>query len=124
VKIADFGVCKIVREGIAATMGLRVGTELYMAPEVHSQGVATFKSDIWSFGMVLVQLLTLQPPYSTLNLPLDTVMQMVKQGVSPPLPEAMCPQLQRIMQLIVSCLQQAPDHRPSIEQLVMAFFRL
>lgn len=44
VKITDFGVCKINGPS-ACEERARLGTDLYMAPEVHSKGVCSVKAD-------------------------------------------------------------------------------
>ena len=39
-----------------------IGTEEFMAPEV-KEGKYTFKADIYSFGLTLIQLITMEKPY-------------------------------------------------------------
>jgi len=39
----------------------------WKAPEIITKGVYSFKSDIWSFGCVLIELLTGMPPYPGLT---------------------------------------------------------
>lgn len=53
-KIADFGCCKDLAK---MTCSLRTaGTPLWMAPEVCSQGKADYRSDVWSFGCLLLEM--------------------------------------------------------------------
>lgn len=53
IKVADFGVSKILTPG--TKMDTLVGTPLYTAPEIlnNTQGVYTKQVDIWSMGIVL-----------------------------------------------------------------------
>jgi len=122
VKITDFGVCKMIVSGTCYNDQARVGTDLYMSPEVHCGGISSVKSDIWSFGMVLVELVTLAPPYS--GMCKDVALWHIKTGNLPVLPkeETIC--MQRIIGIIKDCLQVDPEKRPAAEQLVISFFRL
>ncbi|KAH7424234.1 hypothetical protein KP509_12G096100 [Ceratopteris richardii] len=59
-KIADFGLAKLVEktsEGEASVTRI-VGTFGYLAPEYSRDGIATSKSDIYAFGVVLFELIT------------------------------------------------------------------
>ncbi len=63
VKIMDFGLAKI-NNGIHATSaGTRMGTTVYMSPEQLNGDEVNYKTDIWSFGVVLYELLTGKLPF-------------------------------------------------------------
>lgn len=58
----------------------RVGTELYMAPEQSNRLIQpTYKMDIWAFGIILVELLTLRPAYS--DIPKELALQCIRQDI-------------------------------------------
>ncbi|MDP9118255.1 MAG: protein kinase, partial [Actinomycetota bacterium] len=64
VKVADFGLARAVEaEATATRTGLMMGTVAYCAPEQISRGSADQRSDVYSAGIVLFELLTGQPPY-------------------------------------------------------------
>ncbi|RHZ73573.1 hypothetical protein Glove_230g20 [Diversispora epigaea] len=58
--IIDFGLCKPVTENDPEKV---YGVIPYMAPETLSRGEYTQASDIYSFGMVMLEVLTSYPPY-------------------------------------------------------------
>src|ERR671910_3748561 len=66
VKVADFGIARIVEEDDAATgePGEIVGSARYMSPEQLKGEDATPRSDIYSVGVLLYHCLTGRPPFS------------------------------------------------------------
>jgi NIMA (never in mitosis gene a)-related kinase len=67
IKIGDLGVSKIV-SSMAAVQGTRVGTPLYLAPELIMHQPYDFKVDIWAVGCALYHLATFEPPFMGENL--------------------------------------------------------
>ncbi|MFN2517854.1 MAG: protein kinase, partial [Jatrophihabitantaceae bacterium] len=64
VKVADFGLARAVESDPSATRtGLMMGTVAYCAPEQISRGRADQRSDVYSCGIMLFELLTGRPPY-------------------------------------------------------------
>ncbi len=64
VKIMDFGIAKIMdRHTITRTKGT-LGTLAYMSPEQASQGEIDHRSDIFSFGIVLYEMVTGKIPFT------------------------------------------------------------
>jgi hypothetical protein len=62
VKLADFGVALIAGEGFTTTTGLR-GTVAYMSPEQATGEAVDLRSDVFSLGLVLYELLSGQRAY-------------------------------------------------------------
>lgn len=61
VKLGDMNVSKLANnEGLNYT---QTGTPYYASPEVWRDQPYGFKSDIWSLGCVLYELITLEPPF-------------------------------------------------------------
>ncbi|WCJ41225.1 U-box domain-containing protein kinase family protein [Euphorbia peplus] len=67
-KICEFGICRLVTDENPYCSSFRRGTEpkgafSYTDPEFVRVGVLTTKSDIYSFGVIILQLLTGKPPF-------------------------------------------------------------
>lgn len=62
VKLLDFGIAKLESSELTAT-GEFMGTPSYMSPEIFSGGVADGRSDLFSLGVVIYQLLTGRKPF-------------------------------------------------------------
>ena len=63
VKIMDFGLAKIEENVQVTKMGMTVGTAAFMSPEQARGEEVDARTDIWSFGIVLYELLTGQLPF-------------------------------------------------------------
>lgn len=59
-KLGDMNVSKIAQMGLNYT---QTGTPYYASPEVWSEQPYDIKSDIWSLGCVLYEMITLKPPF-------------------------------------------------------------
>ncbi|GFR40600.1 hypothetical protein Agub_g1180 [Astrephomene gubernaculifera] len=55
-KVADFGLSLPLPEGATHASGLFRGTPAYMAPEVSTGGELSPRADVWSFGLLLLEL--------------------------------------------------------------------
>ena len=62
IKLLDFGIAKLETSELTAT-GEFMGTPSYMSPEIFSGGVADGRSDLFSLGVVVYQLLTGRKPF-------------------------------------------------------------
>ncbi|KAL2620000.1 hypothetical protein R1flu_000205 [Riccia fluitans] len=72
VKVADFGLSKLVFADVTdAATRLLGGTPGYLDPDFFDRGELTEKSDVFSFGMVLLVMLTAQKPVDLTRLPQD-----------------------------------------------------
>jgi serine/threonine protein kinase len=112
VKVADFGFARIKEENATMT---RCGTPCWTAPEVIRGDKYDERADVFSFGVVMWQVLTRREPYAGrnfMNVSLD-----VLEGKRPQLP-ADCPaKLRKVMK---KCWHAAADRRPTMER-VLAF---
>lgn len=63
VKIADFGFARIIKDEKNELMETLCGTPLYMAPEIVTIKKYTNKSELWSLGIIMYEILTGYHPY-------------------------------------------------------------
>ncbi|WP_028279029.1 PASTA domain-containing protein [Arthrobacter sp. H5] len=81
IKIADFGLARAV--STSTNTGTLVGTVAYLSPELVTSGVADARSDIYSAGIMLFELLTGRQPY-TGDVPIQVAFQHANSTVPPP----------------------------------------
>lgn len=111
VKVADFGLARAIESDPSATRtGLMMGTVAYCAPEQISKGRADQRSDVYSSGIVLFELLTGKPPYHG-----DSAMNVAFQHVHSrvPAPSSRVKGIpSEIDELVVSATDSDPAGRP------------
>jgi serine/threonine protein kinase/tetratricopeptide (TPR) repeat protein len=64
VKIVDFGLVKLTDQTRLTQTGVALGTISYMSPEQIKGTEVDHRSDIWSLGVVLYEMLTIHPPFT------------------------------------------------------------
>ncbi|XP_050235017.1 serine/threonine-protein kinase STY8-like [Mercurialis annua] len=112
VKVADFGVARFQnQEGV---MTAETGTYRWMAPEVINHQPYDQKADIFSFAIVLWELITAKVPYDTMT-PLQAALG-VRQGLRPDLPQDAHPKL---LDLMKRCWETTPSNRPSFSEITV-----
>lgn len=114
-KIGDLGLAAIVGKNRSAHSLL--GTPEFMAPELYEENY-TEMIDIYSFGMCLLEMVTLELPYSEC----DNVVKIYKKVTSGVRPQAMNKvEDPEVKSFIEKCLAQ-PRARPSAADLLKDHF--
>eukprot|EP00324_Dicrateria_rotunda_P010445 CAMPEP_0206178072 /NCGR_PEP_ID=MMETSP1474-20131121/63160_1 /ASSEMBLY_ACC=CAM_ASM_001110 /TAXON_ID=97495 /ORGANISM="Imantonia sp., Strain RCC918" /LENGTH=244 /DNA_ID=CAMNT_0053590333 /DNA_START=17 /DNA_END=748 /DNA_ORIENTATION=+ len=94
---------------------MNVGTTAYIAPEIFSgNGVYTNAVDVFSFSIILWEILTEQKPYKAIGLRSFDIPLEVVNGVRPGIPDNVP---DSIIQLMEQCWHENPKKRPSFEKI-------
>nr|XP_029118309.1 serine/threonine-protein kinase STY17 isoform X2 [Elaeis guineensis] len=112
VKVADFGVARFQSQ--EGDMTAETGTYRWMAPEVINHQSYDHKADVFSFAIVLWELVTSKVPYETLT-PLQAALG-VRQGLRPEIPEKTH---SKLVELMKRCWEAAPAKRPSFSEITV-----
>ena len=110
VKLGDLNVSKVARRGLGYT---QTGTPYYASPEVWKDQPYDNKSDIWSLGCVLYEMITLKPPFRAENM--EGLFHKVIKGKINKIPDRFSDDLFSIVKLL---LQVNSDNRPSCDRIL------
>ena len=110
VKIGDLNVSKVTRGGLGTT---QTGTPYYASPEVWNDCPYDSKSDIWSLGCVLYEMITLKPPFRAADM--EGLYKKVTKGQFSKIPDIFSNDLH---QIVIFLLQVNPKLRPSCDQIL------
>jgi eukaryotic-like serine/threonine-protein kinase len=109
VKVMDFGIAKVLGTRGMTKTGTQMGTAFYMSPEQVLNRGADIRSDIYSLGVTLYELLTANVPFKG-----DSDYQVMTDHVNtvPPLPTKFYPYIPLGLQnAVLKALEKQPDAR-------------
>ena len=102
------------------------GTALWMAPEVitHNYG---FKADVFSFGMVMYELLTCKIPWDGDQRTrwINQLMRIIRQGERPAIDDTCLIHAPKgFVELMKQCWRTNPKERPTFDEVLLALHEL
>jgi NIMA (never in mitosis gene a)-related kinase 1/4/5 len=110
-KLGDLNVSKVMKQDMYKT---QTGTPYYASPEVWKDQPYDWRSDIWSLGCVLYEMITLKPPFRAQNM--EGLYKKVVRGIYPKI--NMETYSEDIAAVVKSLLQVNPDLRPSCADIL------
>ncbi|HET8659001.1 MAG TPA: Stk1 family PASTA domain-containing Ser/Thr kinase [Micromonosporaceae bacterium] len=118
VKVADFGLARAVEASAHDAGGQLMATVAYVAPELVTDGHADPRTDVYSAGIVLFEMLTGRVPYQG-GRPVDIAWQHVDQDV--PAPSKYVAGLPPVLdELVARATRREPGARPSDAGVMLA----
>lgn len=112
VKLGDFGIAKCLMFTLDKAKTV-VGTPYYLSPEIVENRPYSFKSDIWSLGVLLYEIICLKMPFDASSLPMLYVK--IIRGSYPPIPNIYSKDLRSLVNLLLTVDN---DKRPSINDIL------
>ncbi|KAH7292408.1 hypothetical protein KP509_29G066700 [Ceratopteris richardii] len=136
-KVSDFGLAKLGSDKVGGLVSTRVlGTHGYVAPEYALTGHLTTKSDVYSYGVVLLELLTGRVPVDMKRppgqgvlvswaLPRLTDREKLMEMVDPVMEgQYAVKDLIQVAAIATMCVQPEPDYRPLMTDVVQSLIPL
>ncbi|XP_028754369.1 receptor-like serine/threonine-protein kinase At1g78530 [Neltuma alba] len=127
-RVSDFGLATLMEPDKTHVSTIVAGTFGYLAPEYFDTGRATFKGDVYSYGVVLLELLTGRKPSDETFMEEGTkLVTWVKAVVQEKKEELVlddrlgtCPiqEVNNLFNIAMMCLESDPLKRPTMEEVV------
>ena len=112
-KLGDFGISKVLTGSVAFAQTM-IGTPYYMSPEVFKGKPYDFKSDIWSLGCVLYELITFKHAFDASNL--NSLAQKIVRGKYSPITNHQY--RNDLKTLCYSMLNQVASSSPTLKEIL------
>jgi NIMA (never in mitosis gene a)-related kinase len=112
VKLGDFGIAKGLKTSKDKAKTV-VGTPYYLSPEIINSQPYDTKSDIWSLGVLLYQMMSFKMPFNAQSYPLLSIK--INRGVYSPPPAVYSAELRDILK---RCLTKEPEKRPTVNEIL------
>ncbi|KAF4133748.1 Intra-flagellar transport protein 57 [Phytophthora infestans] len=113
VKVGDLGLGRYLSENTMEARS-KVGTPLYMSPEVLRGESYDWKSDVWSMGCILYELAMLRSPFKSEGLNLVGLFQKINKGYYEEIPAVYSEHLRGIVRRMISLTS---SDRPSVQEV-------
>ncbi|KAK8887205.1 hypothetical protein M9Y10_038243 [Tritrichomonas musculus] len=112
-KITDFGLSKIQYDNKQTISG--TGTQMYMAPEMFQEGDFTNSVDVYAFGILAYEVITLNLPYNPKDFQnIFRFQKQIVEGKRPEFPPGVNPLLQ---ELVCKCWDKCDMERPTFSEI-------
>ncbi|XP_040948185.1 receptor kinase-like protein Xa21 isoform X2 [Gossypium hirsutum] len=132
--VGDFGVAKLLGEGEVMKQTMTLATIGYMAPEFGSAGIVSIKSDVYSYGIVLIETFTKKKPTDKVFVEEESIRHWMERSLPKGAIEIADVDLLRredeyivvkancissIMELALNCSAELPEERKDMKDVVV-----
>lgn len=128
-KVADFGFAKLIPEGVSHLTTRVKGTLGYLAPEYAMWGKVSESCDVYSFGILLLEIISAKKPIEKLpgGIKRDIVQWVTPYVLKDAFKHLADPklkgnfdseQLTSVVMIAMRCTDSNPDKRPSMDEVV------
>ncbi|XP_035839709.1 LEAF RUST 10 DISEASE-RESISTANCE LOCUS RECEPTOR-LIKE PROTEIN KINASE-like 1.1 isoform X10 [Helianthus annuus] len=132
VKVADFGLSRLIPSNVTHVSTAPQGTPGYLDPQYHQRYQLTDKSDVYSFGVVLIELISSmvavdlnrsQDEIGLANLAINRIKRCeIDELIDPVLGSVTNPEIMNMITLVAElafrCLQYDSDMRPTMNEVL------
>ena len=112
IKIGDFGIARVLQSTYDYAQ-TAIGTPYYLSPEICQEKPYNQKSDIWSLGCILYEIITLKHAFDATSM--KALVFKILRGTYPEIPKMYS---QELRDLIAEMLTKEPEKRPSIKKIL------
>ncbi|MFB7677198.1 serine/threonine-protein kinase [Kitasatospora purpeofusca] len=112
-RVIDFGIARAADAGALTSIGLRIGSPAYMAPEQATGRPATPATDVYALGALAVHVATGTPPFGDGPDPATLYRAVHEEPDLDPVPEG-------LRGLLLGCLAKRPEDRPTTAEVIAA----
>eukprot|EP00801_Mesodinium_rubrum_P000640 Mrub_00640.p1 GENE.Mrub_00640~~Mrub_00640.p1 ORF type:complete len:668 (-),score=115.52 Mrub_00640:5-2008(-) len=112
VKMGDFGIARVLQHTYDCAQ-TAIGTPYYLSPEICQEQPYNQKSDVWSLGCILYEMVTLKHAFDANSM--KGLVLKILRGSYPPIPEMYSNEMKG---LIAEMLNKDPKKRPSVKKIL------
>ncbi|KAM0907126.1 hypothetical protein ACQ4PT_016330 [Festuca glaucescens] len=125
-KVADFGISRLYEQGQTIDTEITHGTRAYMPPEYIRDGIITPKNDIFSLGVIIIEVITGHRDYPVdlkgsskefVNTELSKWRSMLGKGPGNTNMETDCQEIEKCIQIGLMCLNPDRTKRTTMRKI-------
>ncbi|XP_077234798.1 LRR receptor-like serine/threonine-protein kinase FEI 1 isoform X2 [Tasmannia lanceolata] len=127
-RVSDFGLAKLLEDDESHITTIVAGTFGYLAPEYMQSGRATEKTDVYSFGVLVLEVLSRKRPTDSsfiekgLNivgwLNFLVIENRQREIIDPHCEGVQIPSLDGLLSVAIQCVSSSPEDRPTMHRVV------